>query len=169
MAILAIDQSYTSSGIVVLEGNKILYAERFVSNTELDIYERAWEVADRSIAVAKKFKVEYIAVEGLAFSKFGDATRDLAGLQYTMVTRLRFVEGYDVIIVPPNTVKKVATGKGNAKKEELMESLPKRVRAKFDKLGVKKTTGLLDLTDAFWIGKAAQIQRETDLKTRDSK
>lgn len=164
MAILAIDQSYTSCGNVVMNGDIVLFAERFVSDGSKDIYERAWEVTRRAVAVARRYKVEYICMEGLAFSKFGNATRDLAGLQYMMVAQLRFAERYEVLIVPPNTVKKVATGKGNAKKVELMEALPPEVREYFDDLGVKKTTGLLDLTDAFWIGKAGQIQKYENSK-----
>ena len=161
MAFLAVDQSFTSSGIVVFnKKGDMFHCEKFASDDTLDVYERSWQVADHIIAVAKKHKVEYIAIEGLAFAKFGDATRDLAGLQYTIVTRLRFIEGFDVIIIPPNTVKKVATGKGNAKKELLMERLPPDIRASFDALGVKKTTGLLDLTDAYWIGKASELQRK---------
>lgn len=169
MAILAIDQSFTSSGLIVFDGDNIIHAERYVSDTDKDIYERAWDVATRCVDVAKQFKVEYIGIEGLAFSKFGDATRDLAGLQFAIIARLRFVEGLDVVIVPPNTVKKVATGSGRAKKTELLENLPGDVRAMFDQMNLKKTTGLLDLTDAYWIGKAAQIQRKNNIADDDSK
>lgn len=164
MNIIAIDQSYTSSGIVVLNDEEIVYAEKFVSNKQLDMFERAWNVADRIIEVAREYNADLVGIEGLAFSKIGDATRDLAGLQYTIVTRLRFVEGFDVYIIPPNTVKKVATGKGNAKKEVLLEFLPKKARKMFDDLGVKKTTGLLDLTDAYWIGVATLKVYENDKK-----
>lgn len=157
MRILAVDQSYTSCGIVVLEGDEILHAQRFVTDKKDDIYDRAWDVANEISDVARRFNLKYIGVEGLAFAMTGNATRDLAGLLFTIVTQLRIVEGYTVYIIPPNTVKKVATGRGNAKKEQLVESLPPYVRDIFDDLGVKKTTGLLDLTDAYWIGKATQI------------
>ena len=59
--------------------------------------------------------------------------------------------------MPPNTVKKVATGKGKADKQELYEALPLKPQALFsEKMGLKKTTGLYDLTDAYWIGVATQ-------------
>lgn len=160
MNILAIDQSYTSSGIVVLNGDDVVFAERFVSDTSIDKFERAWNIADRVILIAKEYNVKTVGLEGLAFAKTGDATRDLAGLQYVIVTKLRFVEGYDVTVISPNTVKKVATGKGNAKKEVLLEHLPKEALKKFQELGVKKTTGLLDLTDAYWIGIATQQEKK---------
>ena len=50
------------------------------------------------------------------------------------------------------TSKKLACGKGNADKKILVDNLPTDVREYFDKLGVKKTTGLGDLSDAYWIG-----------------
>lgn len=159
MKILAVDQSYTSSGIVVFDGEEVIHAERFVTTAEnSDIFERAWAVTEKIVATAKEFNVDYIGIEGLAFAKFGNATRDLAGLQWTIICTLRFVEKREIIIIPPNTVKKVATGKGNSKKVALMEALPPAIRTLFDSLGVKKTTGLLDLTDAYWIGKATQLQ-----------
>jgi Holliday junction resolvasome RuvABC endonuclease subunit len=157
MKILSIDQSYTSCGIIVLEDDELLYAERFVTDAKLDIYERAAQVATRTEYIASKFYVDLIALEGLAFSKVGNATRDLAGLQFVIIFVLRFLNKYAVKIIPPNAVKKVATGMGNAKKEQLLESLPKDIHKKFLDLGVKKTTGLLDLTDAYWIGRAAQL------------
>lgn len=155
MKTLAIDQSFTSCGIVVLYNNAIVYAERFVSNPEDDMFARAWQVSNQILKVEQKYKPDFIAIEGLAFGGLGDKTRDLAGLQYTIVTRLRFVEQKDVRIIPPTTVKKVATGKGNSKKELLLEALPKEALNYFLKLGVKKTTGLTDLCDAYWIGQAA--------------
>lgn len=155
MKVLAIDQSYTSCGIVVLKDGKMQYAERFVTDKTLDIFERAWELTEHLRAIALNCKPDVIAIEGLAFAKNGNATRDLAGLQATIVTVLRFIDKYNVVIVPPNTVKKVATGKGNASKEEMVEMLPESIRSEFDALGVKKTTGLYDLCDAYFIGVAS--------------
>lgn len=156
MKLLAVDQSYTSSGLIVFENERMIHAERFCSNTELNMFDRAWEVSLKVRKLAKDWGVEAVALEGLAFSKFGNATRDLAGLQYTIINTLVHLDGQKVIVVPPNTVKKVATGKGNAKKEQLLECLPDAIRSHFeDKLDAKKTKGLYDLTDAYWIGIAA--------------
>ena len=157
MKVLAIDQSYTSCGIVVLNNSKLHFCERFVTDVEKDIFERAWEVVEHLRDIALSCKPDIIAIEGLAFAKNGNATRDLAGLQFAIITTLRFVDGYNIIIIPPNTVKKTATGKGNASKVEMLDALPHQVRQEFDALGVKKSTGLLDLSDAYWIGKSAEI------------
>lgn len=156
MKILAIDQSYTSCGIVVLNNGDMTYCERFVTDKTKDVFERAWELVEQLRAIALNCKPDVIALEGLAFAKNGNATRDLAGLQFAIITTLRFIDEYHVVIVPPNTVKKTATGKGNASKDEMVDELPHGVRQEFDALGVKKTTGLQDLSDAYWIGKAAE-------------
>lgn len=156
MTVLAVDQSFTSCGIVVADGTQLIHCEKFTTDKQKEIYERAWDVSEKLVNVAKQYNVEYIAIEGLAFGKSGDATRDLAGLLFVIVARFRYVEGFDVVIITPNTVKKVATGKGNAKKEQMVEALPPHIRAAFDQLGVKKTTGLLDMSDAWWISQAAQ-------------
>lgn len=169
MKILAIDQSYTSSGIVILDDGVMTYCERFVTDKEKDVFERAWELTEQLRAIALNCKPDLIAMEGLAFAKNGNATRDLAGLQHTIMTVMRFVDGWPVVIISPNTVKKTATGKGNAKKDEMVLQLPADVRSEFDALGVKKTTGLQDLSDAFWIGKSAIEQQDAENNKIDSK
>lgn len=156
MTILSVDQSYTSSGIVTLsEDGRVLASELYKSDPEQDIFQRAWVITDHIASVADHCHARFVALEGLAYAKAGDATRDLAGLQFVITSVLRFIHGYHVEIVYPTTAKKVATGKGNSKKEALLEVLPDDVRQAFDRMGAKKTTGLMDLTDAYWIGRTA--------------
>lgn len=161
MRILGIDQSYNSCGVIILEGEQLVHAERFVSNKDTDIYQRAWDIANKVSEVAVKFNVDFVAIEGLAFSKFGDATRDLAGLQFVIITTLRFINNYEVIVISPNAVKKVATGAGNASKDMMVDALPNEIKAHFDTMKLKKTTGLYDLTDAYFIARSGQKDLST--------
>lgn len=154
MKILAVDQSFTSCGLIVFDDSKMIELYRFVSNKQLDNFDRAWEVASAVRSTALKHSVLYVALEGLAFGGVGDATRNLAGLQYTIVTTLRNIDYIDTLIIPPTNVKKMATGKGNAKKEDLHAALPQEVKDIFAANNWKKTTGLFDMTDAYWIGQA---------------
>jgi len=155
MRILAIDQSYRSCGIVVFEDGDMIHYEKFVTNKDDDIYDRADQLASHIKELTLKYNPDVVALEGLSFGSVGNVTRDLGGLLFLIVVTLRKV-GKEVIIIPPNTVKKKATGKGNAKKNLVMEALPDDIREKFLKLGVKKTTGLGDLADAYWIGKCVE-------------
>jgi len=155
MKILGIDQSYTNSGIILLNDNEVKHAELFKSNKEMDKPGRAWEIATHVGNLVEQLKPDIVAMEGLAFGMRGDATRDLAGLQFVIACILRHEHFYEVMIVSPRTVKVTATGSGKAEKMEMFESLPKYAQSLFEDMGVKKTTGLLDLTDAYWIAKTA--------------
>lgn len=171
---LGIDQSFNSCGVVVLnEKKKIIEATTIKSSKEQDIFDRAWFIADQlSSKFITKYVPEVVGLEGLAFSKFGDATRDLAGLQFTIVNYLRqrheYVNG-ELIIVSPNTLKKFATTKGNAKKEQMVDSLPKNVLESFQKQNYKKTTGLYDVTDAYWIARyIIEVSQQTSAAKSDA-
>lgn len=130
----------------------MVHCEKFVTDVNKDKFERAWEVTSRIRELAQQYPPDVIGFEGLAYAKNGNATRDLAGLLFTTVTILRYIDRYNVEVVAPTEVKKTAV-KGNASKDELVEALPDEIRHEFDAIGVKKTTGLRDLSDAYWIGR----------------
>ena len=44
----------------------------------------------------------------------------------------------------------------------MIENLPKCILNEFLELGVKKTTGLADLADAYWIAKTAENLHKED-------
>jgi Holliday junction resolvasome RuvABC endonuclease subunit len=154
---LGIDQSFTSCGVVVLnELKEVIESTTIKSPKDRDIFARALYVAEELSTYINKYGPQKIGLEGLAFSKFGDATRDLAGLQFTVVNHIRSIHSYtttNLLIVSPNALKKFATTKGNAKKEQMVDCLPKIVLESFKKQNYKKTTGLYDVTDAYWIAK----------------
>ncbi len=154
MKVLGIDQSYRSCGIVVLENGEIVHCEKVVTPIAMDIFSRAEYLANHLRTVAEQYNPNIVALEGLSFGSMGNATRDLGGLLFTCILGLR-QSGCDPQVIAPPTVKKVATGKGNSKKEMVVECLPDKVRAEFYALGVKKTTGLTDLADAYWVAVAA--------------
>lgn len=156
MITVGIDQSYTSCGFVALDGDKVLYAEAYASDKTSDIFWRSWTQMLYTIQLVNKWQPKHIAMEGLAFMRFGNATRDLAGLQFVLVTSLRYQHHKDVEVVPPLTLKKFATGNGKAKKDDMVASLPEDVRKSFQEQGFKKTKGLYDVTDAYWLARYTQ-------------
>jgi len=156
MKVLGIDQSYNSSGIVILDDDAFIHLERFVSNKTFDRFGQAHQIAIHIGTLVELHKPDIVAIEGLAFGMKGNVTRDLGGLQFVIVAHLQEVKKQPVKIVAPLTVKKFATGNGRAKKEEMIENLPNYILNEFLELGVKKTTGLADLADAYWIAKTAE-------------
>ena len=162
MLVLGIDQSYKSTGIVLLEDETIVDVLTFAANTikiekkvevEIDRFDQADEIANFIGDYLLKHLPEAIGVEGLAHGGLGSMTRDLAGLQFTIINHLRTLNFRRLELVPPTSVKKFATGKGNSKKELLYEHLPDSTKLLFDEKGFKKSKGRYDVTDAYWIAR----------------
>ena len=134
----------------MLEDGDMIHCEVYTTNKHHDVYNRALELSNHLINIAEEYKPDKVSIEGLSFGSTGNVTRDLGGLLFTIIIAFRQI-GKHVEVIPPPTVKKVATGKGNVKKDAVIAALPKSIRQRFDTLGVKKTTGLSDLADAYYI------------------
>jgi Holliday junction resolvasome RuvABC endonuclease subunit len=160
---LGIDQSFSSTGTVILdEESNIIDVSIISSPKTVDFFERAWIISQELNNLIYKYKPSHIALEGLAFGGMGNATRQLSGLQYTIINSFRKDPNIliDCLIIPPTTVKKFATTKGSSKKEELYNCLPDYAKDRFTEMGLKKTKGLYDCVDAFWISKYLQEQNK---------
>jgi len=156
MIIMGLDQSFRSSGIVIFENNKMIHCETMVTDTTwTDKFYRAYKISKHIRDVCKKWEVTHILMEGLAFGARGDVTRDLGGLFYTIIIECGIRGGLPITVIAPTQLKKYATGNGRSKKEVMIERLPHTVYEKFIELGFKKTTGLADLADAFFLGRMA--------------
>lgn len=155
--ILGVDQSYTSSGYVVIDESgevKEFGTIRTTVDTDGDTFDRAAKVAETVAHLANEHNPALVGFEGLAFSMMGNATRDLAGLQFVLVTQLRKTSfGSNLVIVSPNLLKKFATGDGKAKKEAMVAALPQTFLDAISERKFKKSTGLYDIADAYWIAR----------------
>lgn len=151
---IGIDQSFTKCAYVVLDDERMVSFGVIVTYKSDDIFKRAWNVTQELMKVCLDWSVELASIEGLAFGMRGNATRDLAGLQFAIVCALRFINGIETVnIWSPTTVKKYATGSGKADKQMMIDSLPDAVRKSFEIAGFKPKKGLDDLADAYWIAK----------------
>jgi Holliday junction resolvasome RuvABC endonuclease subunit len=156
MKFLGIDQSYSGTGVVIIEGDMVISFDKFTSDKSKDIFERCWDVVSQIRQYIKDHNPNYVAIEGLAFGMTGNATRDLAGLQFSIITTAKYIDGVDIDIITPLSLKKFATGNGKAKKDDMMAAIPANVLDMFKARGYKKTTGLADLTDAYFLAKFIQ-------------
>jgi len=153
MYYIGIDQSYTSTGIAVLDkDSSIIDCKILTSSKNDEIFKRAWDISNLIVDEIKKYDDCQIAIEGLAFAMRGNATRDLAGLQFSIITKIKFILMKDISIIAPPTLKKSATGNGKATKEQMISALPKNIYDLFTKdKNWKISRGLTDITDAYFL------------------
>lgn len=151
MLCMGIDQSFTSSGVVVKDTDSVLYHTVIRSDKEQDTITRAEFIADRIKMICENLQPDKIVIEGVAFMATGNVTRDLGGLQFIIISRLRkAIESHRIHIVAPTSLKKLATGTGRATKSDMYDALPKATK---DEITVfyKKTKGRFDVVDAYWL------------------
>ena len=152
MKILAIDQSFTCTGINYFVNDKLVYFTAIKSDKKQDIFTRASYIVTEIFKIYDNYKPNVFCIEGLAFGATGNATRDLAGLLFSIITYgIHNYSDFKYEIV--RQVKTLAIGKGKASKNEMIEALPNDIKELFMSENYKKTTGLADLADAYFIGK----------------
>lgn len=123
MKVIGIDASLTGTGVAVLDGS--LRTERIES--KLTGPARLIEIRDRVRNIIAG--ADLVVIEGYAFAMANQAHQmgELGG-----VLRVMFYElGLQVLEVNPSQVKKFATGKGSAKKEEMAVAIFKRFGREF--------------------------------------
>lgn len=126
---VGLDLSLTSTGIAIIHGNQI--TTRRVTSTGKKGATSAEQVA-RLGALVEDIAHEVpwteharIAVEGPSYGSTGSAAHILGGFWWMVRHRLATLD-LDVVVVPPGTVKKYATGKGNAGKDEVLTAVVRR-------------------------------------------
>lgn len=162
MLTMGIDQSFTSTGVVLLDPDYQIVHDETICTAKDDPHDvRIKQIYDRLGELHWAFEPTHLLIEGLAFVAKGNATRELAGLFYCIQDRLKYTHGATSIqVVPPTTLKKFATGKGNAGKPAVRESLPEDVN-QYLSLKYPKSKGLSDIVDAYWLARWGQeILRE---------
>lgn len=150
--LLGFDQSYTSSGFCVVDDQKnVITFGTYKTDKSQDIYGRAIQVSAFVSSMITTYNITNVHIEGLAFGIRGDATRDLAGLLFTVITSVRVKHPTVVCdIIAPTSLKKFATGSGKADKAQMIASVPVDILTTFSEK-FKKTTGLADICDAYFL------------------
>ena len=152
--IMGLDQSFTSTGVCINSENGFDFRViPTVPDKEdpLEKFKRAMFISDAICDMIKEQNVDKVNIEGLALGRaIGNSNRDLAILQGVIVCDiLKKFSGLNINIVVPTTLKKFATGKGNAPKDMLFECLPDDIKENLSK--IPKSKGRLDLCDAYWL------------------
>ena len=130
MRILGIDPSMTSTGIVLLKNGELQWA--YVLRTSpTKMWHGEYGELERLMWIVDHIPVngiDYVAMEGVAMmSRNTTALVQLSGLNY-LIRKNLIDNSVGFKIIPPTVLKKFATGKGNAKKEEIIEVVNKKYK-----------------------------------------
>lgn len=160
---LGIDQSLNCTGICIIRGDEVLHHEVFMFPKKIADYQPLDKMISQNARLTKILNeftpvIDYIAMEGPAYNARGRGSTSLAGVFYFLLYACRLHNDENPLIVPPSTLKKFATGKGNASKKEMIAALPEGLhRIFYNAYGI--TTGRSDVTDAYYLARAVQTQR----------
>lgn len=131
MQISGLDLSLTSTGLARLvvtdTGEHVLETTGVLSTGHRGdtVADRARRLEDIKASIVHDcLGVDLVVIEGPAFSRSNSGTWDRAGLWWLVVAWLQDV--VPVAVVGPSTLKKYATGKGNATKPDMRMALYQR-------------------------------------------
>lgn len=152
---MGIDQALGITGVVITNDTKELIFYEYLRTKKDDFetkFHRIESIANRIVTIAAKYSPDKIIIEGLPFGmRNSNSTRDLAGLQAVIICKLIQFGCVTPTIIAPRACKLKATNDGNADKEKMKNALPKHVLKAFESTGAKKTTGIWDLADAWFL------------------
>ncbi|MCK5605171.1 crossover junction endodeoxyribonuclease RuvC [Candidatus Pacearchaeota archaeon] len=126
-----IDLSLTGTGLVVIDDDGKIIRQQLVSTTVKDIMEERLTIISREVINFLDDSVVAIGIEGLSYGSSGQAMLDLGGLNH-LVRHYLYLAGRKYQLVPPTTVKKFVTGKGNCQKALMLLKVYKRWGIEFD-------------------------------------
>lgn len=150
---MGIDQSLNGTAVCIIEDDILVDFCVIRTDKLKDVFSRTLTIALKICEIYENHKPDVVHIEGLAFGMRGNSTRDLAGLLFTIINVVALKHPMvNYSLIPPTSLKKFATGSGKAKKENMIDALPEDVIKKFTDAHYKKTTGLADLADAYWLG-----------------
>jgi crossover junction endodeoxyribonuclease RuvC len=116
MRFVGIDPS-TKTGLAIIDKNNEIINVQEVSSKSKEDPERFIDIADQLLE--ELHPNDIIAIEGFSYGSKGKGVSTQYGLGWIIRTFL-YERGYDYVEIPPTSVKKFATGKGNVKKDAMV-------------------------------------------------
>lgn len=133
--VVGLDLSLTSTGVGTARWTGRVQPKKLTG------YNRLRFIRDAILEVLDREKPELVVVEGPVYGALGRGQHERGGLWW-MVGEAVDLAGYSIGVAPPTAVKKYATGKGNADKDEIILAAAR----KFEWFA-----GGNDEADALWI------------------
>lgn len=138
---IGIDPSLTGTGICIIDRNCKLLSSSLIATKAKDTIEVRYSVIIENIKTIDNLHSSIIAIEGIGFGCRGQGMFQLAGLHY-VIRYFLWKRKIKFMIVPPTTLKKFVTGKGNSKKELMLKTVYKKWGMDFDDNNVCDAYGL---------------------------
>lgn len=158
MKILGIDQSLTSTGICVLENEKLVLSKLIASKKKG--VDRIIEIKNEIIKIFNEFNPDFTAIENYSFTPNRGKAFELGEL--AGVIKITLAElGRPAIVIYGTQIKKFATGDGHADKSLIMLQVYKKYNIEFNNN---------NLADAFVIAKIMEnivLVKENKKKKKD--
>lgn len=149
--IISVDASLTSTGLIILDNDKIIKqklikSKPIIDGKPIDELRRILKIVDQ---IDDEIEKEYIprmpelaVIEGMAFmARNTSSLIQLSALNYFIRAMLQ-KNNTPFIVVAPTTLKKFVTGKGNSPKDVLMLEVYKRYKVSLDKNDLADSYGL---------------------------
>ena len=120
--VMGLDLSLTSTGLVLLQDAETVESTTVSSRFKGEA--RLADIREKITTAVKLHRPQLVVLEGYAFGRPNQmaALGELSGV----VKCSLFEMGQHYLVVPPTRVKKFATGRGNAKKDEVRLEVYKR-------------------------------------------
>lgn len=178
---IGIDNSLTSPGIVILSedgsidkmwyySHKLKWDGKLTDKLEGIPYpaytseeERIYKLSTITTAIveneANKGHDVLVAIEGYSFGSTGMRLFQIAE-NTGLLKNMLWLKKLDFKVVPPTTVKKLATGKGNATKDLMVQEFKNQTRIDlFSIFGVTRLQSpISDIADAYFLAKFVLLQ-----------
>ena len=131
--------------MVILDDKKELKEFHLISPKDKDLIKRSQIICE---AISSHFKGISntnckVGIEGASFGSIGKKDKLVMLMGFIYYDLL--IKGFDVVLLPPSTIKKQFTGNGRAGKAEMIAKLPLSVKEAFE-VRYKKID---DLADAY--------------------
>jgi crossover junction endodeoxyribonuclease RuvC len=119
---MGVDPSLTGTGIIVLNANEIVEKMIIKTRPKNTIEERFGQIINPVLTIFDHYKPLSLCLEGLSFGSKGNAFAQLSGLHFVLIYNIweHFRHLIKTTVVPPQTLKKFVTGKGNVKKQVML-------------------------------------------------
>ena len=157
--IMGIDQSFTNTGITILEQidckqQSIVHCDCISTSMEIPVEERMFAIINFILSKCRNYQICSVAIESPAYQVASNNGRLLSGLFFSLLTHF-IKEGISYFPVNPKSLKKFATGIGSADKKMMREALEESELEQLTYLsGIKaKSKKFEDIVDSFWLAK----------------